>query len=71
MKKKLMECFTDTRQRHLTTVCKLVILFYACNVMSGACKYVHYTTGFAAGVEDAVTIQRQRKHMILQLMLLR
>ena len=29
------------------------------------------TTGFAAGVEDAVTIQLQRKHMILQLMLLR
>ena len=40
MKKKLMECFTDTRQRHLTTVCKLVILFYAW--VSGAWKYVHY-----------------------------
>ena len=62
-----MECFTDTRQRYLTTVCKLVILFYACNDMSGACEYVHYTTGFAAGVENAVTIQRQRKHMTLLL----
>ena len=29
------------------------------------------TTGFAAGVEDAVTIQLQHKHMTLLLMLLR